>query len=952
MRQRPLFPLVVAAVLSVAALFLLWHRSGQTEGTPGTAATVARPSSHPGHTDNTSARVPPRPTPPLDTPATLADGSFVVRVTASGTPIPRAMVRAWAKGPEDSSGEPTWRRAGEGTTAEDGTLRLPAAPGLYLLTARAEGHAPARREVPRPSGETETVVELSLPDGASLRGRTVAEGSGEPVPLAEVTLRPYTETGPSARAHTLPEEVAVATSDARGHFDFTGLAPGRYELVAEAPGFSRRAMRFVPVPASGELVVGLSAASTLEGFVLGADGQPAPDAEVRVLGGPSEFRSTSGAGGGFSLEVSSGTYWVMARKGTQVGRAPGSIVVAPGETARDITVRLGSAGHLEGTVTRAVDAGPVESASLVISPAGAGGEVGHARTDTAGHYALELPPGDYDVAVSAPGHTGSSREGLVVRADRSTVADFRLEGTASVEGTVSDGRGQPLAGVAVRAGLLRGGSGEERFTRTDAAGSFVLEGLPVGTVRVLAKQDSSAVWASRTLPLTSSARGRVDFTLSETGLVAGRVTQSSGAPLSEPALVRAMAKEGQGGVLDMGLADTDAEGRYQLELPAGVYQLTAVLPGASYVFFHVDDPAVTVEPGATVTMDLTLMDERGLRGVVLEPSGAPSPHAVVVATQGGDFPFSVKQRANGEGHFSFPPHGQPTSLTLQAYNSGRLSEPTPVTNGSGEQRLQLRPSATLRGRVVARSGAAPSGFSLRLLNANGSVPEWARDTQRTFPGSEFLLTDAPGQPLKLSVRTTDGRTGEALVTLAPGQRADVEVPLTGGAASISGRTVWSGSGAPAQGVGIYLDHAPGPAADARTGPDGRFRLDDVTPGAHTVRLLAPDGSPEARPVTVATSEAVELGDVPVAPRKADKGSVGAGFSEDRGQVSFAWLTPDGPAARAGVRVGDRLLTVDGLVVRSRTEAESRTKGSPGTPVQVTLRREGGAEQTLQLTRAD
>jgi hypothetical protein len=254
--------------------------------------------------------------------------------------------------------------------------------------------------------------------------------------------------------------------------------------------------------------------------------------------------------------------------------------------------------------------------------------------------------------------------------------------------------------------------------------------------------------------------------------------------------------------------------------------------------------------------------------------------------------------------------------------------------------------------VVARSGAAPSGFTLRLLNADGSTPSWSTDAQRTFPGNEFLLTDAPAQELRVSVRTHDGRTGEAQVQLSPGQRADVEVPLTGGAASIAGRAVWSGSGAPASGVGLYLDHAPGSGADAHTGPDGRFLLRDVTPGAHTVRLLAPDGKPEARPVTVAASEAVDLGDVTVTTREATPGTVGAGFSEERGWVSFAWLTPEGPAARAGVRVGDRLLSVDGQVVRNRTEAESRTRGGAGTPVQVTVRREGGSEQTLQLTRAD
>ena len=43
------------------------------------------------------------------------------------------------------------------------------------------------------------------------------------------------------------------------------------------------------------------------------------------------------------------------------------------------------------------------------------------------------------------------------------------------------------------------------------------------------------MWASRTLPLTTGARARVDFTLSETGMVMGRVTQAAGSPLTEPA---------------------------------------------------------------------------------------------------------------------------------------------------------------------------------------------------------------------------------------------------------------------------------------------------------------------------------------------------------------------------------------------------------------------------------
>jgi C-terminal processing protease CtpA/Prc len=130
-------------------------------------------------------------------------------------------------------------------------------------------------------------------------------------------------------------------------------------------------------------------------------------------------------------------------------------------------------------------------------------------------------------------------------------------------------------------------------------------------------------------------------------------------------------------------------------------------------------------------------------------------------------------------------------------------------------------------------------------------------------------------------------------------------------------------------------------------------LKDVKPGAHTVRLWASaDGKPETRAVTLSSGEAVDLGDVTVTTRKAASGTVGAGFSEDRGWVSVAWLTPDGPAARAGMLVGDRLLAVDGLAVRNRQEAEQRTKGAPGSPVQLQIRRAEGAEQQLQLTRAD
>ena len=947
MRQRSRLPLLFAAGLAVAAVLLLWFRmpapGGVTAPRPDSAAALAPVTT-------SAPRVSAPPTPPLETPATPEDGAFVLRVVAGTSPVPGARVRAWLRVEGDGTGATPWRRAGEGTTSADGTLRLPAGPGDYLLSAQAPGHGPGRVEATRPFGEAETAVEVSLPPGVSLEGRTVVEGTGEPVPLAEVTLCPYPGLARAGEAPVdLPEECPAVTSDARGHFTLSSLAPGRYELTAEAPGFTRRTLRLLQVPQPAELVVGLWSAGTLEGFVVDARGQPVAGAEVTAAGGTRPARTTTSDSGGFALEVAAGTWVVSARRAQAVGRVPGAVSVAAGETLRGLTITLGGASGLEGTVST-TEGAPVRGAVLVATPSGGTGELGRTTSVGDGVWRMDVPPGEYDVDVRAPGMTGVRREAVVVAPGRYTPVELRLEpATAVVEGLVVDGEGRPVAGAQVRAGL-RSGEGVARTVLTDAGGAYRLEGLEAGSTAVRARREGSARWVVQMETLKPAATARMDFTLPESGSVWGQVTRASGEPLAGPVLVYALPRAGAG----MGTVETDAQGRFQVELSAGVYQLVAHAH-ASAVYFHVeDDPSVTVPPGGTVRQDLTLKEDEALSGTVLEPSGAPSPLAVVAAIQGGDFPMTLRVRADEAGRFTLPhrPRGA-APLELVAYNGGRVGRLPGAREGQGALSVRLQPAATLHGRVVARSGAAPDGFTLELREPDGEELPWAQawPTTRRFAGDTFSLPDAPGQPVKVTVRTADGRTGEARVSLAPGGTAQVEVPLTGGASSISGRAVWSRVGGPAPGVAVFLDRAVSSTPDARTGPDGRFRLDDVRPGPHTVRLLPPEGRVETRTVKVVEAEASELGDVTVSPRRAAPGTLGAGFSEDRGHVTFAWLTPDGPASRAGVTVGDRLLAVDGQVVRDRTEAESRTRGAPGAPVRLQLRRTGG-EQELLVTRAE
>lgn len=84
------------------------------------------------------------------------------------------------------------------------------------------------------------------------------------------------------------------------------------------------------------------------------------------------------------------------------------------------------------------------------------------------------------------------------------------------------------------------------------------------------------------------------------------------------------------------------------------------------------------------------------------------------------------------------------------------------------------------------------------------------------------------------------------------------------------------------------------------------------------------------------------------------GGVGVEIDVRDGWLEVVRVVPGGPAERAGVRSGDRFLTIGGMPARdlAMDEAVTRMRGEPGTHVQATLRRRD-AEQAVSvvLTRA-
>jgi protocatechuate 3,4-dioxygenase beta subunit len=517
-------------------------------------------------------------------------------------------------------------------------------PGFRPLRVEAPGFAPAAQMVVTDAGPAVQRLVVRLEVGQAVSGRVLDPG-GRGVAGARVWPRSASEPFP-----TIDPAFDAVTSDEQGRWRIAALAPGSYQFLAGHPDFAQVASSPVPVghaPVAG-IDLRLENGGQVTGRVLGADGKPVADAEVRAaaLSGmalwPDLREVFTDDAGRFRIGgLPHRTVHLMALHGS------GSSAVATADlgAARDASVELtlsvrGSIGGVvvdgrgrpmpEALVTARSTTlwtkGPIKAGTLtswdlrgiptLVSDAG-----GRFRFTglPEGRYALSAvrpggPPDHRALQPSVEASSGDAEVRVVVR------GDGQVKGRVVLEG-------KPVDGFSVSLGPVN----PVPFT----GGTFVLA-APAGAHTLTI---TGPAFATRELEDVSVVEGEVrdlgTITVQRGRSITGRVLGPDGAPVAQAQVVAGQFLSGGGSQLfiptESGEAQettSDEDGRFVLSgFPPGPLVVVAERAGQGR------SDSVPIPPQqSSAELDLVLRPTGALEGRVTR-DGRPFADTVVIVTR-------------------------------------------------------------------------------------------------------------------------------------------------------------------------------------------------------------------------------------------------------------------------------------------------------------------------------
>lgn len=567
--------------------------------------------------------------------------------------------------------------------------------------------------------------------------------------------------------------------------------------------------------------------------------------------------------------------------------------------------------------------------------------LGREWTDEKGSASFPAMMGRYGVRATATGRTALAEVDVVI-ADEPTALEVTLGAARVLSGRVIDQETTaPIAGALVTAAAQSSGAHTQpwRFpaethvtTQADGLGRFRLE-LPDGLDVEL---QAMAPGFARGGTEVDAGDTETTISLVRAARVDGVVVDAVGQPLAG-ATVDSEPREAPPLV-------TGADGRFTLTLRPGATSLHAASSGGLQALTRVQ----TAAGQHLKDVRLVVAAQGDLTGRVVDTSGAGVAGVEVRVLAEPDFVELATLQTDGSGAFTavkLP--ATRAALFARSGNGARARQVGLELPLAGPVELHLSGSASVEGQVVNATGQALANALVELEWSKGLGEPAVRartDAEGRFRADDLLpgvitahatLGDASSEDVELYL--PEGQTVLTNLTLVRRGR------LKGLVQADSPRRFW-----------IFPDQADGPPQFRRAFPtDDQGRFDEwVLPGHYIVRVSSPsqvlaqhEGGVEVDIRAGETTEvalAVAAGDSNEVPESVMAPELGSGVSFDTGPggVVISFLMSECPAQKAGLQVGDLLLSIDGEPITRTLDAFERLKRPRGEVAQLTVRRGG------------
>ena len=891
-------------------------------------------------------------------------------------------------------------------------------PGRYSLTASAPGYLAGELHdlTLRPGGPNRGLDLALAAGGFPLRG-TVSDVSGGPIEGVVVSVERSDDGSPL----DFSRAPAPAITDAEGRYAVQ-VASGRYSVAAWHTDYAPRAESTDVTEGPRTLDLRLTPGGAVEGVVRTAAGEPVADAYVtRAQRGGVLIDSgavLTDAQGRFRVAgLGSGRHELVAVAAGHASRDPVKVELGLGEVVTGVELVVDRAFKISGfVVPRGEPRGAlvgVMVGAYSLSPMNFYVAVAPSAAD--GYFeVLGVRPGTYSLGAVGTAAAAQILGGPVVTIAERDVTDAVVEldlgvaitgrvdpqGLARISLEIADEEPGLLTVISSIGNMLVRGA-------ADARGEFSLRPIQPGKLRVVAV----GLDGSRgQVDIEVGARGASDvrIALQPRATVTGRVVDAGGAPLTRGRVELQTTAPRRRGGFNFNLEREDEapiaeDGTYTLRgLEGGEYEIRVKDPAGNVVRWA-DAEGTSYEPlrrnvvAGVLTPGVDLRVERRdgvLRGVVLDPSGAPLPDAWVTATpereseaeavfrmpdrrpkdeRVGEAPAAPKDEefdveallgmrgepvlSGEDGRFEISGLARRRySVSAEGEKGAARVKVDGVVLGS-DLRLQLAPLGEIRG-VVRDRGVPVPRYALSVRRDTGRGGYTSNDEQVERPSGEFKL-DRLDPGVYTLTAIADAGVVEHKLTLGVGERPALTLDLQPWG-KVRGVLVDARTGAPLAGVSLHYRPRASTGFDAgeafkkilgggdRTDREGRFEVGRIGPGKGTLRFVDGDiiAGRESASVDfeldpgaekdLGTVQGVALAKVP----RPERGELGLRLSvasdarrprppgekpeplkqkEDDKTPRFLWVqavTIGGPAEKAGLQPGDRIVAVDGSQVQT------------------------------------